>query len=122
MRLTGNPHHPNELFRLKTGSCRDFAWMQIQILRNLGFAARFVSGYFYLDAESPEFELHAWIEVFVPGAGWIGLDPSHGILAGNAHIPVASSANYQNTMPVSGTVRGEATSKLKTELQIELVK
>jgi len=122
IRLIGKPYHPNELFRLKNGSCRDLAWMQIQILRNLGFASRFVSGYYYFDAENPEFELHAWLEVFIPGAGWIGLDPSHGMLAGNAHIPVASSANYQNTMPVSGSVRGDATSELKNDLNIEIVK
>ena len=116
--MEGRPYHPNKLFQLKSGSCRDLAWMQIQLLRNLGFAGRFVSGYFYLDAENPEFELHAWLEVFIPGAGWIGLDPSHGMLAGDAHIPVASSSNYENTMPVSGSVRGSANSTLKNDLII----
>lgn len=120
-RHIGQPYSSEKTFLLKQGSCRDLAWMQIQLLRHLGFAARFVSGYFYLSVEKPEFELHAWVEVFLPGAGWIGLDPTHGIVAGNTHIPVASSSHFNNTMPVSGTVRGDANSDLITNLHIELI-
>ncbi len=118
-RHTGEPHKSEKTFELKQGSCRDLAWMQIQLLRHFGIASRFVSGYYYIQMEKPEFELHAWVEVFLPGAGWLGLDPSHGIVAGNTHIPVAASSNYQNTMPVSGTVRGDAESNLITNLKIE---
>tara|TARA_R110002050_G_scaffold261556_1_gene401584 strand:- start:45947 stop:46798 length:852 start_codon:yes stop_codon:yes gene_type:complete len=118
-RETGIPFHPDETFEGKTGSCRDLSWMQIQLLRNLGLAAKFVSGYYYIDVENPQYELHAWIEVFVPGAGWIGFDPSNGMATANMHIPVCSSVHYENTMPVSGSVRGDANATLNTRLLIE---
>lgn len=95
--------------------------MQIHMLRSCGFASRFVSGYYYLNIEDPVFELHAWVEVYMPGAGWIGLDPVHGVLTGCYHFPVASSAYYEYTMPVSGTVRGNARSSLSHEVKISLV-
>lgn len=118
-RETGPPLSPDRTFEIKTGSCRDLSWMQINLLRSYGIASRFVSGYFYFDMENPTYELHAWIEVFIPGTGWLGFDPSHGILTGNTHFPVASSAISENTMPVSGGIRGSATSKLVTHLTIE---
>ncbi|WP_378179826.1 transglutaminase N-terminal domain-containing protein [Aquimarina sp. SS2-1] len=120
-RHEGSPFEPNKTFTLKKGSCRDLAWMQIQILRNINVAARFVSGYYYIEVENPSYELHAWTEVFIPGAGWIGLDPSYGIVTGNTHIPLASSAHYKNTMTVTGTVRGDAVSELNTNLHIEVL-
>ena len=95
--------------------------MEIHLLRQLGIAARFVSGYFYLSVDKPEFELHAWVEVFIPGAGWIGFDPTHGMIAGNMHMAVASSAHFENTMSVTGSVRGNAESVLKTNLLIEVL-
>ena len=120
-RETGKPHNAGFTFEKKKGSCRDLAWMQIQMLRHIGIASRFVSGYYYIDNVNPEYELHAWVEAYLPGAGWIGFDPSHGILTNSYHIPVASSAFYENTMPISGTVRGSAKAKMKNELQISLV-
>lgn len=121
-REAGAPMLPDETYSLKAGSCRDLSWMQINLLRNLGYAARFVSGYLYFDMEKPSYELHGWTEVFLPGAGWFGLDPSHGMLTGNTHFPLASSAHFQNTMPVSGGFRGDASSKLITQLFIETIK
>ncbi len=118
VREEGKPHLPDETFIFGKGSCRDLAWMQIQLLRHLGFAARFVSGYFYPIVEDPEFELHAWVEVYIPGAGWIGFDPSHGLMASNSHIPIASSAQHEKTMTVTGNIRGSATSKLEANLMI----
>lgn len=120
-REEGIPFEPDKTFRLKKGSCRDLVWMQIHLLRNLGVASRFVSGYYYIAIENPHYELHAWTEVFLPGAGWIGFDPSNGIGTGHTHIAIASSSHYENTMPVSGTVRGEASSHLKTSLVIEVL-
>ncbi|MDB4293416.1 transglutaminase family protein [Maribacter sp.] len=120
-REEGIPFEPDKTFQLKKGSCRDLVWMQIHLLRNLGIAARFVSGYYYVDVEDPQYELHAWTEVFLPGAGWLGFDPSNGITTSHTHIAVASSSHYLNTMPVSGTVRGDATATLKTTLTIEVL-
>jgi len=120
-RESGNPHLPGFTFKQKQGSCRDLAWMQIHMLRQLGIASRFVSGYYYIDSNQPEYELHAWVEAYLPGSGWIGLDPSHGMLTDCYHIPVASSAYHENTMPVIGTVRGSAKSTLKNELEISIL-
>ncbi len=117
----GEPLDPNETFTFKKGSCRDITWMQIHVLRSFGIASRFVSGYFYIDSDQSDYELHAWVEVFIPGAGWLGFDPSHGIIASRQHIPVTSSVNFTETMPVTGTVRGDATSHLSTDLSIEMI-
>lgn len=120
-RKTGQPHQASKTFLLRKGSCRDLAWMQIQLLRYFGIAARFVSGYYYLPAEDSGHELHAWVETYIPGAGWIGFDPSHGLATSNSHIPVARSAYYEKTMPVSGFLRGKGGSELKTDISIDIV-
>ena len=120
-RQVGAPFSPNRTFKHKKGSCRDLTWMQINLLRKQGIAARFVSGYYYYEMDEPKYELHAWVDVFLPGAGWVGFDPSYGMLTCNTHFPVAVSANPENTMPVSGGIRGSATSKLITKLSIEKI-
>ncbi len=118
-REEGPPMLPDITYQQKKGSCRDLSWMQIHLLRHKGIAARFVSGYYYFEMEKPTYELHAWVEVYLPGAGWVGLDPSHGILTGNTHIAIASSSSYDHTMPVSGGFRGSANATLETNLLIE---
>jgi transglutaminase-like putative cysteine protease len=120
-REIGSPLQPDETFNLKRGSCRDLSWMLIQLLRQLGIAARFVSGYYYFEMDKPAYELHGWVTVFLPGIGWLGLDPSHGIFTGNTHFPIASSTYSHNTMPISGGIRGDATSQLTTQLLIEKI-
>ncbi|WP_414828428.1 transglutaminase family protein [Alteromonas sp. H39] len=97
----------------KTGSCRDLASLYIDVVRHLGFAARFVSGYVYMESTEnlPE-TTHAWAEVFIPGAGWKGFDPTHGCLVGANHITVAVSRLPELVPPVSGAFWGLPGSSL----------
>ncbi len=110
---------PNTCFTQKQGSCRDLSWMLIAMLRSLNFPARFVSGYSYNPELGEGHELHAWVEVFVEGGGWIGLDPSSGLFTTECYIPVAASYHPANTLPVQGSYRGDAVSALVTSVQIK---
>jgi transglutaminase-like putative cysteine protease len=106
LRVDGLPWPPSLTWSKRSGSCRDLAVLFMEVCRSVGLAARFVSGY-EAGVEAEERYLHAWAEVFLPGAGWRGYDPTHGLVVADDHVVLAAAPSQQQTMPIEGHVRGK---------------
>lgn len=118
-RAEGEPWPAAETLEKRTGSCRDLSMLFIECCRAQGLAARFTSGYYEGDPESPEKELHAWCEVYLEGGGWRGFDPTAGLAVAETHIPIAAGNTSKMVAPVTGAFRGNhIISKMTTAVSI----
>ena len=120
-RDTGAPQSPAFTLQSRRGACRDLAVLFVDCCRAEGIAARFASGYQKGDLRSERRHLHAWPEVYLPGAGWRGFDPTHGEAVGETHVTIAAAAHSRDTMPVSGIFSGAgASSRLDYTVEIQV--
>ena len=103
-RESGAAHPAGITWRRKQGSCRDYTVLFMEVCRTMGIAARFVSGYQEGDRDQQSRDLHAWVEVYLPGAGWRGYDPTLGLVVSDRHIPLAASTIPAYTAAVDGSV------------------
>jgi len=120
LREHGEPWTPDETLREGKGSCRDSAMLFIDICRSAGIAARFVSGYCLGDAAAGG-DMHAWAEVYLPGTGWRGFDPSRGLSVNDDYVAVAAGQLSQDAAPTLGNFRGEAVSSMDAEITMRFL-
>jgi transglutaminase-like putative cysteine protease len=118
--LTTVSTHPVDVLRMRKGVCQDFAHIMLGMCRSLGIPARYVSGYFFNpDRASSETEAsHAWVEVFLPGYGWKGIDPTHNRVPDTRYVKIATGRDYGDIRPLSGTFRGRGTREMIVEVQV----
>ncbi len=112
---------PAQTLGLGTGSCRDFAALMMEAARTWGFGARFVSGYLETPTNDQHGATHAWTEIYIPGAGWRGFDPTNNTFAGSQHVSVAVSRDPEKAAPVAGTWTGPNGSALKMNVEVVVV-
>lgn len=117
IRDTGAPFPPGLTWQQKAGSCRDFTVLFMAVCRKLGLASRFVSGYQEGDPDSDDRHLHAWVEVYLPGAGWRGYDPTHGLAVADGNVALVAGPYPHLCAPISGHFRGQG---VKAEMSYEL--
>jgi transglutaminase-like putative cysteine protease len=117
-RLERGVQSPAETLEKNSGSCRDFATLFVETCRLMGLAARFVSGYMYSPDITGRMSMHGWAEVYLPGAGWIGFDPSWGILADSHYFAVAVTRHSEHAPPISGTYVGTPRVFLKAQVDL----
>jgi transglutaminase-like putative cysteine protease len=120
LRVDGEAWSATETLQRGEGACRDFAVLFIECCRSVGIAARFVSGYCLGDPAAGS-HMHAWAEVYLPGAGWRGFDPSRGLSVSEDHIAVAASHCAQDASPTHGNFRGAAEASIDAEISIRLL-
>jgi transglutaminase-like putative cysteine protease len=113
---------PAETLERNSGSCRDFAALFMEACRFLGLAARFVSGYMYSNEITGRMSMHGWAEIYLPGAGWRGFDPSWGILAASQYIPVAVTLHPEHAPPISGCYFGAPRDFMGTDVELYVKK
>ncbi len=114
--------HMAEALRYRRGVCQDFAHVMLGACRSVGIPSRYVSGYLHVEPGDPrrgELASHAWVEIFLPGHGWLGFDPTNAQTAGARHVKVAVGRDYADAAPVRGSFRGRAEQKMTMELSIE---